>query len=112
MGFGTRGLFRNVHFPEILEKLEILQILESPRLWKTKEIRPYSVDSRDVRENLEILENPSSENTAFVMTPSSCPEKVRAARVQNEFAPEKFLNRYEKREKGSEKRSETRLKKF
>ena len=39
---------------------------------------------------------------------------VRAARVQNEFAPEKFLNRYEKRfekrEKGSEKRSETRLK--
>ena len=40
----------------------------------------------------------------------------RAARVQNEFAPEKFLNRYEKRfekrEKGSEKRSETRLKKI
>ena len=34
--------------------------------------------------------------------------------MQNEFAPEKFLNRYEKRfekrEKGSEKRSETRLK--
>ena len=41
-------------------------------------------------------------------------EKIRAARVQNEFAPEKFLNRYEKRfekrEKGPEKRSETRLK--
>ena len=41
-------------------------------------------------------------------------QSVRAARVQNEFAPEKFLNRYEKRfekrEKGSEKRSETRLK--
>ena len=41
---------------------------------------------------------------------------VRAARVQNETAPEKLLNRYEKRfeklEKGSEKRSETRLKKF
>ena len=36
--------------------------------------------------------------------------------MQNEFAPEKFLNRYEKRfekrEKGSEKRSETRLKKI
>ena len=44
------------------------------------------------------------------------PQRFRAARVQNEFAPEKFLNRYEKRfekrEKGSEKRSETRLKKF
>ena len=44
------------------------------------------------------------------------PRKLRAARVQNEFAPEKFLNRYEKRfekrEKGSEKRSETRLKNF
>ena len=40
----------------------------------------------------------------------------RAARVQNETAPEKFLNRYEKRfekrEKGSKKRSETRLKIF
>ena len=41
-------------------------------------------------------------------------ETIRAARVQNEIAPEKLLNRYgkrfEKREKGSEKRSETRLK--
>ena len=40
----------------------------------------------------------------------------RAARVQNETALEKILNRYEKRfekrEKGSEKRSETRLKNF
>ena len=44
--------------------------------------------------------------------------QVRAARVQNETAREKLLNRYEKRfekrekgsEKGSEKRSETRLK--
>ena len=39
---------------------------------------------------------------------------VRAARLQNETAPEKFLNRsekrFEKREKGSEKRSEMRLK--
>ena len=41
---------------------------------------------------------------------------IRAARVQNEIAPEKLLNRYEKpfekREKGSEKRSETHLKKY
>ena len=41
---------------------------------------------------------------------------IRAARVQNEIAPENILNRYEKRfekrEKGSEKRSETRLKIF
>ena len=44
----------------------------------------------------------------------SSSKRIRAARVQNEFAPEKFLNRYEKRfekrEKGSEKRPETRLK--
>ena len=43
-------------------------------------------------------------------------EIVRAARVQNETSPEKFLNQYEKRfekrEKGSEKRSETRLNNF
>ena len=48
--------------------------------------------------------------------PSPQGQFVRAARVQNEFAPETFLNRYEKRfenrEKGSEKRSETRLKHF
>ena len=41
---------------------------------------------------------------------------IRAACLQNETAPEKFLNQYEKgfekREKRSEKRSETRLKKF
>ena len=41
---------------------------------------------------------------------------IRAACLQNETAPEKLLNRYEKRfekcEKGSEKRSETRLKIF
>ena len=39
---------------------------------------------------------------------------VRAACLQNETAPENILNRYEKRfekcERGSEKRSETRLK--
>ena len=41
---------------------------------------------------------------------------IRAACLQNETAPEKLLNRYEKRfekrDKGSEKRSETRLKNF
>ena len=45
-----------------------------------------------------------------------CSKRIRAARVQNETAPEKLLNRnekwFEKREKGSEKRSETRLKNF
>ena len=61
-----------------------------------------------------------------MLTPSAClqgfeggvqgpvPNKLRAACLQNETAPEKLLNRYEKRfeklEKGSEKRSETRLK--
>ena len=49
----------------------------------------------------------------WVQTPQTL---LRAARVQNEFAPEKLLNRYEKRfekrEKGSEKRSETRLENF
>ena len=41
---------------------------------------------------------------------------IKAARLQNETAPEKLFNRFEKRfekrEKGSEKRSETRLKNF
>ena len=41
---------------------------------------------------------------------------VRAARVQNEFAPENFLNRYEKRfekrEKGSEKTIRNAIEKF
>ena len=51
---------------------------------------------------------------SFLMNKSSV--FVRVARVQNEIAPEKLLNRYEKRfekrEKGSEKRSETPLKNF
>ena len=44
------------------------------------------------------------------------PDRLRAACLQNETAPEKSLNQYEKgfekREKGSEKRSETRPKSF
>ena len=54
------------------------------------------------------------EASTFLFKIRSC--IVRAACLQNETAPEKNLNRYEKRfekrEKGSEKRSETRLKKF
>ena len=52
------------------------------------------------------------ENIAECMSKIS----VRAARLQNEIAPEKLLNRnekrFEKRDKRSEKRSETRLKHF
>ena len=59
------------------------------------------------------LQNPLFCSVSRVVTST---DVFRAARVQNEFAPEKFLNRYEKRfekrEKGSEKRSETRLKNF
>ena len=35
--FWKRGLFRKVHFLEILENLEILEILETSQTWKTKE---------------------------------------------------------------------------
>ena len=52
----------------------------------------------------------------MTVSTSTTRETVRAACLQNETAPEKLLNQYEKRfekrEKGSEKRSETCLKKI
>ena len=51
--FWKRGLFRNVHFLEILENLEILEILENPQ---TVEKREESDHFLEILENLEILE--------------------------------------------------------
>ena len=73
-----RGLFRKVHFPEILQKLEILEILENPQTVETKE-------------------NSSSEKTPFVMIPLTSgfcrdkPQNHQAFSVppqeENHFAP-------------------------
>ena len=47
--FGKGVLFRKVHF------LENLEILETPRLWKTKD-RGFSRDSRDFRDSRDDLQ--------------------------------------------------------
>ena len=73
--FWKRGLFRRVHFLEILENLEILEILENPRLWKEWRIRPVSRDSRESRDVRDFRDS-SSEKTSFVMTPFSSPEQM------------------------------------
>ena len=51
--FWKRGLFRKVHFLEILENLEILEILENPQ---TVETKGKSNHFLEILENLEILE--------------------------------------------------------
>ena len=62
---------------------------------------------------MKVLPPPPSKKNTYAKTKN--PEELfRAACPQNETAPEKCSNRYEKRfenrKKGSEKRSETRLK--
>ena len=71
-----RGLFRKVHFLEILENLEILEILENPQTVENKErIRHHFLE---ILENLDFRDSrdSSSEKTPFVMTPFSGPEKT------------------------------------
>ena len=51
--FWKRGLFRKVHFLEILENLEILEFLENPQ---TLENKVESDHFLEILENLEILE--------------------------------------------------------
>ena len=51
--FWKRGLFRKVHFLEILENLEVLEILDNP---KTVENKGESDHFLEILENLEILE--------------------------------------------------------
>ena len=51
--FWKRGLFRKVHFLEILENLEILEILENPHAVENKGESGHFLE---ILENLEILE--------------------------------------------------------
>ena len=51
--FWKRGLFRKVHFLEILENLEILEILENPQAVESKGESGHFLE---ILENLEILE--------------------------------------------------------
>ena len=71
--FWKRGLFRKVHFLEILENLEILEILENAQTVEKKEESDHFLE---ILENLEILEilDSSSEKTPFVMTPFYGPD--------------------------------------
>ena len=75
--FWKRGLFRNVHFLEILEILEnseILEFLENSQTVENKgEIRPFSRDSRESRDFRDSRDS-ASEKTPFVTTPFSRPK--------------------------------------
>ena len=51
--FWKRGLFRKVHFLEILENLEILELLENPQTVEDKGEFDHFLE---ILENLEILE--------------------------------------------------------
>ena len=54
-GLGKRGLFRKVHFLEILENLETLEILENLQIVEKKGESDHVLENF---ENLEILEIP------------------------------------------------------
>ena len=56
--FWKRGLFRKVHFLEILENLEILEILEIPQTVESKGESDHFLENPENLENLEILEIP------------------------------------------------------
>ena len=53
--FWKRGLFRKVHFLEILGALEVLEILENPQTVESKGESDHVLENF---ENLEILEIP------------------------------------------------------
>ena len=59
VGFGKRGLFRKVHFLEILENLEILEILENPQTVENKGKSDHCLEILEKLEILEIQEIPS-----------------------------------------------------
>ena len=56
IGFGKRGLFRKVHFPEILGNLEILEILQNPHAVENKGESDHFLEILEILENLELLE--------------------------------------------------------
>ena len=65
--FWKRGLFRKVHF------LEILEILENRQTGNQRRISPFSRDSREFRDFRDSRDS-SGEKTPFVMTPFSGPD--------------------------------------
>ena len=85
--FGKRGLFRKVHFLEILENLEILEFLENPETVENKGESNHFLEILQNLEIVEILEIPFSAKTPFVMTPFSGPEGWRAMSACAEHYP-------------------------
>ena len=54
--FWKRGLFRKVHFLEILENLEILEFLENPQTVEKKGGSDHFLEILETTEILEVLE--------------------------------------------------------
>ena len=67
-GLWKRGLFRKVHFPEILENLEILEILENPQTVENRRESDHFLEILENFEVLEILRLLQAKKTPFVMT--------------------------------------------
>ena len=72
--FWKRGLFRKVHFLEILENLEILEILENRQTVENKEESDHCLEILENLEILEILEIPLVKRPLSLMTPFSGPK--------------------------------------
>ena len=73
--FWKGGLFRKVHFLEILENLEITESLENRQTVENKGESDHFLVILESLEIVEILEIPPVKKTPFVMNPLSGPEK-------------------------------------
>ena len=82
--FWKRGLCGKVHFPGILENLDILEFLEEPPdCGKKRRFRAFSRDSREFRDFRDCRDF-SSGKTPFVMTPFPGPELLSTIDFQSE----------------------------
>ena len=67
--FWKRGLFRRVHYLEILENLEILQIPENPQTVENEGESDHCLEILETLEMLEIVRGSSSEKDPFQSDP-------------------------------------------
>ena len=74
--FWKRGLFRKVHFLEILENLEILEILEKPQTVENRGESGHFLEILESLEILEILEIPPVKRPLFQKTPFAGPDET------------------------------------
>ena len=73
-GLLEKGLFRKIHFVEISRESGILETLENPQTVENKAESGHFLEILEKLEILKILESPPVKRLLFVMTPFSGPQ--------------------------------------